>query len=258
MQRRRASRADVGTGALIGEAPGPPAFDGTAAESPGRLSIAPMTRLILVRHGESNVAVERLISSGRTCTGLSELGRRQAAALAERWSKHVEVRADLLVTSDYRRAIETADALSPVLGLPIVQMAAFGEHDPGPEVEGLTYAEFTQRYPNFQWDDDPYLAGFPGGETVAAFRFRVGTALGELLRDEAGKTTVIVCHGGVIDTIFRRLLNTPISGIFELYTLNTAVSEFTLTDRNTWSVVRYNDAAHLDGLPEATVPPHRD
>ena len=30
---------------------------------------------------------------------------------------------------------------------------------------------------------------------------------------------------------------------------------FTLTKRNTWSVVRYNDTAHLDGLPAATVTP---
>ena len=217
-----------------------------------------MTRLILVRHGESKVAVERLISSGRTCTGLSELGHRQAAALAERWSTHVEVRADVLISSKYQRALETARALAPVLALPVVQMASFGEHDPGGEVEGLTYAEFTGKYPDFHWSDDPYLAGFPGGETVAEFRLRVGAALGELLRDNSGKTVVIVCHGGVIDSIFRRLLITPISGIFELYTLNTAVSEFVLTDRNTWSLVRYNDAAHLDGLPAATIPPHSD
>lgn len=220
--------------------------------------IAVMTRLILVRHGESNVAVERLISSGRTCSGLSELGRRQAQALADRWSANPEIRADLLISSTYLRAIETAEAIAPVLDLPIMQVPDFGEHDPGPEVEGLTYAQFGEKYPDFHWSDDPYLAGFPGGETVAQFRLRVGTALGAVLRDQADKTVVIVCHGGVIDSIFRRLLNTPISGIFELYTLNTAVSEFASTAKNTWSVVRYNDAAHLDGLPAATIPPHSD
>ena len=40
-----------------------------------------LTRITLIRHGESNVTVQRIIGGHRTCTGLSDLGRRQSATV---------------------------------------------------------------------------------------------------------------------------------------------------------------------------------
>ena len=45
------------------------------------------TRLILIRHGESNVTVERILGGEKSCTGLSDLGRAQACALRDRLEK---------------------------------------------------------------------------------------------------------------------------------------------------------------------------
>ncbi len=45
---------------------------------------ASTTRLILIRHGESNVTVRRVIGGFRTCDGLSPLGSEQAHRLAAR------------------------------------------------------------------------------------------------------------------------------------------------------------------------------
>mgnify|MGYP003334228632 FL=1 len=91
-----------------------------------------MTRLILVRHGESNVTVQRIIGGPRTCTGLSDLGRQQAERLRDRWASTGEVEADVLIASQYPRAYETAQIVAPALGdLPIVRDDGWGEHEPG-------------------------------------------------------------------------------------------------------------------------------
>ena len=42
------------------------------------------TRLILIRHGESRTTVDRVIGGPRTCSGLSDLGRRQTERLRDR------------------------------------------------------------------------------------------------------------------------------------------------------------------------------
>lgn len=210
------------------------------------------TRLVLIRHGESQVTVRRVIGGPRTCSGLSDLGHRQAAALHDRLVATGELAPTVLVSSAYPRAIETAEAIAPALGLPIVVDAALGEHDPGPDCDGLTFAEFVDRYGMPDWEGDPHLATFPGGETMAEFHFRVGRALSQLVREHAGGAIVVVCHGGVIDVAFRALLGLPITGGFDLHTLNTSLTEMVLGRPGRWRLVRYNDSAHLAGLPAET------
>jgi probable phosphoglycerate mutase len=216
-----------------------------------------VTRLVLVRHGESNVTVDRVIGGPRTCNGLSDLGRVQAARLRDRWSAHAEFAADVLVASQYPRAFETAQILAPSLGnLPIEREEGFGEHDPGPDCDGLTYAQFTDRYEAASqgWDaHDPFATTFPGGETVAAFQFRVGNAVRRTVEAYEGRTVVVACHGGVVDAVLRLALKAPAMGAFEIHTVNTSVTELVLAKPNTWRLVRYNDSAHLAGLPAHTV-----
>ena len=212
-----------------------------------------MTRLILVRHGESNASVERIVGGPRSCTGLSPLGRQQAEALAERWQRTGEVKPTVLVSSTYRRAVETAEILAPALGnLPIEEIHDLGEHFPGDTIDGMSFETFANSYGMTDWDGDPFAVGFPGGETVAAFQHRVAGALAELARRHAGATVVVVCHGGVIDTAVRRFLQTPPTGHFEIHTLNTSVSEFLLVSDVKWRMIRYNDSGHLAGLPRET------
>jgi probable phosphoglycerate mutase len=207
---------------------------------------------VLVRHGESNATVERRIGGHRTCSGLSPLGHKQAEALAERLARTGEIGADVLIASNFARALETAEHLSPVWDLEVEVDPALGEHDPGDDVDGMTFADFIAAHPGWSWGPDPYASGFPGGETIAAFHLRVGTAVSRIVREHAGQTIVIVCHGGVIDAVLRQLMRAPMTGSFELFTTNTSLTEFVTATRDGWRVVRYNDAAHLAGLPIAT------
>ncbi|MGB8859825.1 MAG: histidine phosphatase family protein [Ilumatobacteraceae bacterium] len=217
---------------------------------------------MLVRHGESNVTVDRVIGGPRTCSGLSALGRQQADRLRERWATNSEFEADVLLASQYPRAIETAEIVAPSLGnLTVVRDDGFGEHDPGPECDGLSYKEYMDRYdigPE-AWDSgDPFATTFPGGETVAAFQYRVGSAVRRTLDMYEGKTVVVACHGGVVDAILRLALKAPGMGAFQIHTLNTSITELMLVKPNVWRLIRYNDTAHLAGLPASTNPPYVD
>ena len=219
-----------------------------------------VTRLVLVRHGESIVTVNRVIGGHRTCSGLSPLGRQQAERLRDRWAASPEIAADVLLASHYPRAIETADILAPSLGgLSVVRDDGFGEHDPGPECDGLSYKEYMERYdigPE-AWDSgDAFATTFPGGETVASFQYRVGSAVRRIVDMYHGQTVVIACHGGVVDAVLRLALKAPSMGAFQIHTVNTSVTELMLVKPNLWRLIRYNDTAHLAGLPASTNPPY--
>ena len=213
---------------------------------------APPTRVVLVRHGESNTTVRRIVGGPRTCSGLSALGRRQAEALRDRLETTGELRADALYASGYPRAVETAGVIATVLGQEVIVEEGFGEHDPGPECDGLTFDEFVDRHGFPDWEGDPFGESFPGGETVAAFHHRVGSALSRTLARHAGGTIVIVCHGGVIDAVMRLALRAPTSGGFDIQAKNTSITELLVARPGRWRLERYNDAAHLAGLPLGT------
>ncbi len=211
------------------------------------------TRLVLVRHGESKVTVKRVIGGPRTCTGLSPLGIEQSGRLRDRLADTGELaEATVLLSSGYPRAIETAEIFGPPLGLDARVDERFGEHDPGPVCDGLSFQEFVDRYGMPDWHGDPHAVTFPEGETLATFHHRVGEALSEAVREHAGGLIVVSCHGGVVDAAFRSLLRLPQTGGFELHTLNTALTEFVQTKPGSWRLVRYNDAAHLAGLAKET------
>lgn len=207
------------------------------------------TRLVLVRHGESNVTVDRVIGGPRTCTGLSPLGVEQSARLRDRLVDTGELSdATVLLSSEYPRALETAELFGPSLGLTAQTDARFGEHDPGPVCDGLTFQEFVDRYGMPDWHGDPHAVTFPEGETLATFHHRVGEALSDAVRQHEGGVIVVSCHGGVVDAAFRYLLRLPQTGAFDLHTLNTSLTEFVQIKPGRWRLVRYNDAAHLAGL----------
>ena len=208
-----------------------------------------MTRLVLIRHGESNTTVARVIGGPRSCTGLSDLGRTQAERLRDRLAASHELEADVLYASDYPRAIETAEVIAPALGgLEVQREPGFGEHDPGPDIDGMGFDEFIERHGQPDWLGDPHGVTFPGGETVAEFHHRVGKTLHLILRRHPDSTIVICCHGGVVDAVFRACLNVRAVGGFMLFTKNTSLTELVSVSSGGWRLERYNDAAHLAGF----------
>ncbi len=207
------------------------------------------TRLVLVRHGESRATVERFVGGPRSCTGLTDHGRLQAEALRNRLSAGHDVEASALFASNFPRALETANIIAPAIGsLSVSVDSGWGEHDPGPDCDGMTYDEFIERFGVPRWDGDPHDVVYPGGETISQFHDRVMEALRRTVRQHEGGTIVVACHAGVIDAVMRNTLHMHQTGKFELHTQNTSLTELLHVQGSKWRLVRYNDSSHLNGL----------
>jgi broad specificity phosphatase PhoE len=159
-----------------------------------------MTRLLLVRHGQSTWNAEERWQ-GHADPPLSPLGERQARAAARATAALAPL---ALISSDLTRARQTAELITPD-GLVLAIEPALRERDVG-EWTGLTRTEIEERYPGYL---DGFRAppGFEGDESLLSRTLPALEAIAQRLGDDA--ICVIVTHGGVIRSIERGLGAVP-------------------------------------------------
>ena len=209
------------------------------------------TRLVLVRHGEAECNVGKRFGGPLGCTGLSDHGRTQVQRLRDRLRRTGELSdTTALYASTLPRAIETGEILNEAIGHPeLVTDERVCELHPG-EADNMTFVDYTSTYfaeGSGRWKDDPSVPTAPGGESWTGFLDRVQAALVDLTDRHAGGTVVVACHGGVVDASMLRFLqmDEPYRAA-RFVTENSSMTEWTRRgDR--WRLVRYNDAAHLQG-----------
>ena len=156
-----------------------------------------MTLLILARHGETDWNRDG-IWQGHGDPPLNDLGRQQAAALAERLG---DVQIDAVYSSDLRRAFETAEIVSAAKGLSVTADPELREMDVG-SWTGLTLAQIEDRFPGVTNHD---------GESRNAFDTRVIAALRRIASANAGARILAVTHGGVVRALQRHVLGEPLA-----------------------------------------------
>lgn len=208
----------------------------------------PVTRLVLVRHGESRATVDRIVAGHESCKGLTDRGRKQAEALRDRLARTGELAGTTrLVASLMERARETAEIIAPALGgLDVDQTCEVCEIHPGEEAEGISWDDFEATYGTFR-DLGPYHAWSPGGESWAELTVRVGAALRAFADAHEGETVVIACHGGVVMGSLISLGNLPLKLPFDVFIDNTSLTEWhgrRVDGEMRWKLVHLNDTAH--------------
>ncbi|MDP9166832.1 MAG: histidine phosphatase family protein [Actinomycetota bacterium] len=173
-------------------------------------------RLVLLRHGQTEYNAGNRMQ-GQLDTDLSELGREQAAAAAEVLAKRQPL---VIVSSDLRRALDTATALAERSGMPVSVDTRLRETHLG-DWQGLTHFEVDDTAPGARlaWRDDARWAPH-GGESrvdVAARSIplveELLATLGEWGSVEAGESdrpVVLVAHGGLIAALTAALLDLPV------------------------------------------------
>ncbi len=209
--------------------------------------VAPGTRLVIVRHGEAVSNAEDLIAGHLGCRGLTERGRLQVGALADRLRRTGELDgATALYSSVLRRAVETAEILLPVLGdVSYEARCTLCERHPG-EADGLTWNEFDERYGPLLPGDDPGRPLAPGGESWLDLLDRAEDALYRIAQAHPGELVVVSGHGGIIEASLVRFLALPSNGgLARFFPDNASMTEWAFTGVRWW-LVRFNDAAHLD------------
>jgi 2,3-bisphosphoglycerate-dependent phosphoglycerate mutase len=217
-----------------------------------------VTRLLLVRHGESMATVDQVVGGEKGCRGLSELGHRQSVRLRDRFAAGAEPAVDAVIASTLPRAVQTAVPVAEALGLPLTTRDDLVEHRPG-DADGLPWSEVAPRFGPYDPIRDRHARMAPGAETMAEFALRVGAAIARVVDEHLGRTAVVSCHGGVIDQALRDLLGWGHVSTFDLWTVNASITEVLARHPDgerpaRWRLVRYNDAAHLDHLVTAQPP----
>ena len=200
------------------------------------------TRLVLLRHGQTPLSVERRYS-GRGNPELTELGRAQAAAAGRRLGADSSISA--IVSSPLARATATARAGADVNGLDVEVVDGLTETDFG-EWEGLTFLEAAGRDPQVhrEWLGDVTLPP-PGGESFAAVAGRIGDVKQSLLQRFPGRTVLVVSHVTPIKTLLRDALR---AGPEVLYSIHLDLASVSIVEfyPDGGSVVRLvNDTSHL-------------
>jgi broad specificity phosphatase PhoE len=206
------------------------------------------TNVLLIRHGQSKGNAERRFG-GHTATPLSARGRNQAQATALSL-KSESVTA--IYSSDLARAMETAQPLARVTGLPINDTSAFRERSVG-VMEGLTFEDAAQQHPEqyaalLRRDFEYVLSG---GESYRQLLGRARQKLDEVIEEHRGGKIVVFSHTGTICILALHLmgaLDAPELKPVWISTANCGITRFELRNDGFVRVLAINDANHLNGI----------
>ncbi|GAA4941532.1 putative phosphoglycerate mutase [Nonomuraea thailandensis] len=212
---------------------------GTGWAPPTRVA----TSLLLLRHGETELSLERRFS-GRGDAELTANGLAQASAAAARLSRD-PYRLDVVVTSPLRRARQTAQAVAEQAGVEVEVLEELREADFG-AWEGHTFTEVQRRWPAelAAWLADPDVAP-PGGESFAQTARRVQAARERLVERYEGKTVLAVSHVTPIKLLLRDALLAPLQSLYRMHLDLACLSLIEYYADGPAVVKTFNDTSHL-------------
>ena len=187
--------------------------------------------LLLIRHGETPSNAARVVQLPDA--PLSPRGEAQADRLADRLATQGVGR---ILSSDLRRAAQTAERLRVATGVPLDWEPLLQERNFG-EIRGTAYSELPDI---FDPDYEP-----PGGETWATFHCRVDAAWVRVckLAESVEGRLAVVTHGLVCHALLTRHLTHESGDASGLLFDNTSVTEVAATAP--WRVTRLNCTEHL-------------
>jgi probable phosphoglycerate mutase len=240
--RRGQGKAERPPTAAAKAAPGASPYRSATWEPP---STTP-TRLVLVRHGETDLTAQRRYS-GRGDVPLTASGRTQAEAVARRVADLTPALA-AVVTSPLARCVDTAAAIAAAAGdPPVVVDEDLVECDFG-EWEGLTHGEVGQRWPAelAAWQGDNGVAP-PGGESFGQVSTRVRRAVARLREAYPEAEVVVVSHVSPLKLMLRDALAAGDAFLRRLYLDPGGISVVDSYAGGAVAVRTVNDTSHLSG-----------
>ncbi|OGO77685.1 MAG: alpha-ribazole phosphatase [Clostridiales bacterium GWB2_37_7] len=164
-----------------------------------------MTKVYLIRHGETEYNQKGCYYGWTDCS-LVRSGIEQAEALKRVFK---DIKYDVMLTSDLKRAVETATIINDSKKLIIdsrLRELNFGQW------EGKHYHEVMAQYTEHWnlWTEDWVNAIPTGGESIVEMYNRVSQYLEDALFTYKDKSIVIVSHKGTLRMIAVYLLGLPL------------------------------------------------
>lgn len=211
-----------------------------------------MKTVYLVRHGESTENVRTDTHFRAHEAELTDAGRRQAAAVAER-AKRLPI--ETIISSTMRRAQDTAQAISDATGVSVESSDLF--------VERLTPASFL----GGSWEDAEFVArfrawertffsdeGIEDGENFPAIQARARAAL-RYLEERPESNLLVVTHGFFLRVLVGTVMlrdtfdADDMQALYEsIITRNTGITVLQHRGdyaKDGWGMLTWNDHAHL-------------
>ncbi len=204
------------------------------------------TRFCLVRHGETDWNAERRLQ-GHTDIDLNPRGIAQAAQMAKA-IKAIDLKFDVLYTSDLQRAAKTANAIETLFNTKAIVDRALRERHLG-VLQGVSTSEAPQ-FDGELWKNHlsrDIHEELRGGESIAQFAQRIHQALEKIRQQHLGKTILLVSHGGALDMMYR-LASKQALDAEKVVSVPNASLNWISHNGNAWTVDRWADTSHLDGL----------
>ncbi len=214
-----------------------------------------MKTVFLVRHGESTDNAQSTAMYQDGLSELSELGKDQARRIAERARK---LPADIIISSPYLRARQTADAISEATGVLVLECEHFIEHRSPVSFAGRAWSEELNSEFD-RWQAATYKTGerYLDGENFDDMRARAERALSYLESRE--ESDIFVVTHGMFSRVLVGLVMLQDAFVVEdlkrmnhtLITRNTGITVIRHgvdDDRKTgdfWHMLTWNDHAHL-------------
>lgn len=212
-------------------------------EDPFVESFEGMCEVLLIRHGEQQF-FDNIPLGQAYDAPLSEMGQKQAEAVGERLAP---ARLGKVFCSNMRRAHDTAKAIAGHHGLePIVipDLAEIDLWNRAPQDKGLRdlysneelveiYREVTRKKRHDAW---------PMCEDVDGFRERVFRGFDRVVEEGMGSRVVLVCHGGVINTILSSIVGSNFDSIVAVHHTSITVVRAADTRR---VLLTINDYSHV-------------
>lgn len=205
-----------------------------------------MTRLLLVRHGQTTSNMEGRVQ-GHSESPLTELGVRQARSTAEALVGRGIQR---VYSSDLGRAAQTARIIGERIGLepeldPRLREVCFGE------LEGRTWGEldahFSAAEAGGQGDWFTHVPPGHGGESRQQMQRRAVETMEVLCRRHPDETLLVVSHGGFIGFFMRWVLQVQAKERYAGFrTPNCAIHTFEWRDE-AFHLLTWAERNHLTG-----------
>ena len=202
-------------------------------------------RLILVRHGETD-SNKASLALGRDDVELNGTGRWQAQRVADALQSQPIA---AVYSSPLRRAVDTARAIAERHHLAVEVDEGLIEMDIG-EMEGLTFQQVRERYPQFL---QLWLGGraayepMPGGERLVDVQERTWQALGRICGGWSQETVAVVTHNFVLLAILCRVLGLELAD-FRRLRHNVAAVSVLQVQNGQMTVLGLNDTCHLEAV----------
>jgi len=155
-----------------------------------------MTRIIIIRHGQSEANAKTLFA-GHSDFDLTDLGREQARRAAHYLKERENVTA--IYSSDLLRAYHTACPIGEAFGLPIIKDTLLREMFGG-EWESRCFSDLTAEYPEdfLIWQHDYSNARPTGGESAKEVYERIVPHVCSIAKKHNNETVLVSTHATVL------------------------------------------------------------